>query len=201
MPFQIATEPLKSQDRALADRREGYTLLMIADGAGGTGSGDTAAEELVVQMSSRKPTISQASDPLYWTSALHDLDGDLTRQVHGGETTAVISVAFDGLVCGASVGDSCAWLIHDGTYENLTSAQVRKPLLGSGAARATPFGPAEIKGTLLIATDGLVNYTAHEKLVALVESQGIRCAPTLIDLARLPSGELHDDTTVVLYSA
>ncbi len=50
-----------------------------------------------------------------------------------GEAAAVVALVTKGMIVGASVGDSEAWLLARGGVVRLTSNQRRKPLLGSGA--------------------------------------------------------------------
>jgi hypothetical protein len=64
----------------------------------------------------------------------------LVKAGHGGMSTAVVAEIVDGQVVGASVGDSCAWLVSLGEVSDLTERQVRKPLLGSGVSPAATGG-------------------------------------------------------------
>lgn len=61
----------------------------------------------------------------------------------GGQTTAVIGVATPGRIVGASVGDSGAILFR-GPPVDLAAEQARKPLLGSGHARARGFAAVAV---------------------------------------------------------
>lgn len=100
---------------------------------------------------------------------------------------------------GASVGDSGAWLVWDGTVIDLTEQQVRKPLLGSGAAHPVAFGPVPMRGRLVVATDGLFKYATRARLVSAASRGGPESAVTaLIDAVRMPSGRLQDDVGVVV---
>ena len=55
-------------------------------------------------------------------------------------------------VFGASVGDCGAWL--GGRAAALTAEQVRRPMLGSGAARVVGFDAGFTAGSVLLASDG-----------------------------------------------
>lgn len=201
MPFRFASEPATSQDRVFAESRDRYTLLIVADGAGGINHGDKAASALIHQLASLDPGIGQACEPMFWTRALGQLDQAIADQGHGGETTAVVAAVCNKTIYGASVGDSCAWWVDEDEWYDLTAAQARKPLLGSGRSQPMPFGPVPMKGALMLATDGVVKYARHKDILDMIRSDGIKCARELINLARLPSGGLQDDAAVLLYEA
>jgi serine/threonine protein phosphatase PrpC len=185
------------QDRVRVVETATAVVVALADGAGGTGGGAEAAQaivdavaELAVRDASARPT---------WAEAIEALDRD--PRLGGGQATAVIAeVGGDGAV-GASAGDSQAWLVGaDGVYV-LTASQERKPLVGSGAA-ATPFGCALESATLVIATDGLFAYARREDLVRIAEGDDLAAAArALVELVRLPGGDLPDDVAIVLCRA
>jgi len=109
----------------------------------------------------------------------------------------VVSVSASGIV-GASVGDSGAWLIRPGGYEDLTEAQVRRPFIGSGKAVPTPFR-SSAEGTVLVATDGLLKY-AHPAEICRAASVGVLsdAAEQLINCVRLRPGRFADDVAFAL---
>jgi serine/threonine protein phosphatase PrpC len=116
-----------------------------------------------------------------------------------GESTAVLAVVSNGVIQGASVGDSVALLVGTRELHDLTGAQPRKPLLGSGEAVPVEFG-AELRGrTLILATDGLHKYwrrgDAHRALTAGDAAVSLRL---LVESVRLPGGSLQDDVGIVL---
>ncbi|HKO91166.1 MAG TPA: hypothetical protein VJU61_08440 [Polyangiaceae bacterium] len=118
---------------------------------------------------------------------------------HAGETTLVALQVVDGMVHGASVGDSRAWLVGPGKLVDLTGAQVRKPLLGTGAAAPVALGPHELSGRLLVGTDGLFNYASPEILTtAALHAPLDQAVSELVDRARLPTGGLQDDIAIVV---
>ena len=59
----------------------------------------------------------------------------------GESTVVVVDVRADS-ICGASVGDSQAWIVNGADITDLTARQHRKPLLGSGEAEPVGFGTA-----------------------------------------------------------
>jgi PPM family protein phosphatase len=102
-------------------------------------------------------------------------------------------------VVGASVGDSQALLFTDTGHLALTSAQVRKPLLGSGRARLTEFEAPVDGGRLLIATDGLFNHASMDGIRRVILGAALpTVGPALVQLARLASGALPDDVGLVV---
>jgi hypothetical protein len=77
--------------------------------------------------------------------------------------------------------------------------QHRKPLLGSGARvvaiRCGPLGGR----TLLMASDGLLRYARPADIARAARIPDLDVAATeLVDLVRLPSGDLQDDVAIVL---
>ena len=66
--------------------------------------------------------------------------------------------------------------------------------------RITAFGSsfAPLRGTLIVATDGLFNYAKAENMAALVATTDFYALPRrLIESVRLPSGEYWDDIGIV----
>ena len=169
-------------------------LLVVADGAGGR-AGGAAAATAVVQAAHRLAA-QQPGPVTSWAVWLEQIDRALQDV---GETTAVVTLCAGGKIQGASVGDSGAWLIGAQECIELTAAQRRKPLLGSGSALAVNFGPIRISGRLLLASDGLLKYVPHLRIQQLVRTLPLDAVPdALIDAARLPSGALHDDIAVIV---
>lgn len=109
------------------------------------------------------------------------------------------AVDISGELWGASVGDSGALLVTpDGPIE-LTAAQSRKPLAGSGACRPAIIPRQPLSRRLLVATDGLLKYTSLATINALARTGDVKSAvEALIQAAALRSGNLQDDVAVVL---
>ena len=76
-------------------------LIVVADGAGGTGDGHTAAETVIRETRASYAAIDTSTD---WSQLLSQFD----FRVNAGETTAVIVDIYPDRILGASVGDSCA---------------------------------------------------------------------------------------------
>ena len=92
-----------------------------------------------------------------------------------------------------------AWLVRDREVVELTENQIRKPLLGDGAVLTT-FTSDRLDGdTLLVASDGLWRYAKREAIVDALRGDNLATTATsLVELVRLPNGELQDDVAVVI---
>ena len=99
------------------------------------------------------------------------MDNELQQidcRIRAGESTAVVVDLRPDGICGSSVGDSRAWIIHDGNITDLTIDQNRKPLLGSHNARPVGFSNPPANGVLIVATDGFCNYVKRHELPSMV---------------------------------
>jgi len=170
---------------------EERTIIVVADGAGGVGNGDLAAETVIREVKSDQRDIKTAEG---WEAELRQID----CRIGMGESTAVVAdLRFDSII-GASVGDSHAWIIHEGELVDLTVNQNRKPLLGSGDARPIAFSFGPLTGTLIVATDGFCNYVKRDQLTRLIaEANLVEIPRRCVEMVRLPSGDLWDDIGVV----
>jgi len=85
---------------------------------------------------------------------------------------------------------------------DLTENQHCKPLLGSDEALPVGFGPIELSGRLLIATDGLFKYAAKSDIAQRAMGPSVHEAvERLIAGVRLRSGALQDDVGIILVDA
>lgn len=172
-------------------------LIVLADGAGGTGSGGRAAEAVCAAAARAVFDGPRPTDA--WVRWLRELDQAIHASRCGGETTAVVVQLHRGELCGASVGDSGAAILDGDALVDLTEHQIRKPLLGSRMARPVGFGPHALRGRLLVASDGLWTYVRRETIVAASAGVDLDAAlESLVDAARLRSGKLPDDLAMVL---
>ena len=142
----------RGEDRVAIFAHGERTILVVADGAGGSARGGDAADAIVQLVRERS-----AAGPFDAVALLGELDVRLARE-GGGESTAVIVTIDAHGIRGASVGDSAAWLIDAAGYVDLTERQARKPLVGSGRAQPLAFQSGPLAGTLLLGTDGLFKY-------------------------------------------
>lgn len=188
--IEIAPRRGEGQDRGLVLPCEHGVVIALADGAGGTSGGERAAKAVVDRVA------SVASHAYDWASLLLELD---MQQIGYGQTTAVVLWVTHDKIVGASAGDSGAWIVRDSGIEDITSHQHRKPLIGDGAV-VTPIEAGGLHGgTLLVASDGLLRYAKRDDIARLARGADLAvAAKALVELVRLPSGELPDDVSVIL---
>lgn len=188
--IEIAPRRGEGQDRGLVLPCEHGVVVALADGAGGTSGGERAAKAVVDRVA------GVASHAYDWYQLLAELD---MQQIGYGQTTAVVLWVTRDKIVGASAGDSGAWIVRDSGIEDITSHQHRKPLIGDGAiVTSIECGPLR-GGTLVVASDGLLRYAKRDRIaeIALGPDLGA-AAKALVELVRLPSGQLPDDVSVVL---
>lgn len=179
------------EDRVRVVEFDVGVVIIVADGAGGTVGGAQAAEAVIREVSA---AASLERDAASWCEVLRQTD----YRVGVGESTGVVVARSCRGIVGASVGDSRAWLLDDDGLNDLTAGQARKPLLGSGDARPVGFSHGPSQGLLLVATDGFCNYVRRETLLREVRWIDFPVlARKLVEMVRLPSGELWDDVGLV----
>jgi hypothetical protein len=186
------------EDHLAVVRRDDACVIVVADGAGGTGSGGAAAAFVCGRAEAAAHSETRTS--ARWVEHLVASDQALRASGIGGESTVVVvEIGADGTIRGASVGDSGALAITVDSSVELTGEQHRKPLVGSGRAVPVGFGPVILPGRILIASDGLLAYTAAKDLVARAHAGTLEAVATaLVDGVRLRSGRLPDDLALVL---
>jgi serine/threonine protein phosphatase PrpC len=170
-------------------------ILAVADGSGGMSGGADAADRAVrlVTEYAHEKAAGELED---WVSLIARIDA--TAADASGQCALVIAAVAEDAIVGASAGDCGAWLIADGVAE-LTGQQVRKPLVGSGSAAPVRFRSTLGRGTLLLASDGLLKYAPRKAIANAARRDDLDAAVReLTDLPRLRSGDLPDDVAVVL---
>jgi PPM family protein phosphatase len=220
-----------NQDRATARELEGgYTLLLVADGVGGSNGGETASTqtaEAVEAVLSRewisdperalKEAVKAANDRVRETARA---DAQLANMA----TTLVVALVAGREAWIASIGDSRAYVAHDGEMRALTeddswvAEQIRSGALSEEDAAKSPYQNVITKGvgvedtvilditgetltpgsTLLLCSDGLYRVVSPEEMVqALRTSSMERACKRLVDLANKAGGP--DNISVALY--
>lgn len=186
---QLVIASTANQDRAAVFERADRLVLAIADGAGGTGDGAAAADAVIGAVE----LAVSCNEPCDWVALLRQVDRQLLDR---GWTTAVVVEASGGLVAGASVGDSRAWLYGKGRCNELTEHQRRKPLLGSGDAIPVGFDTKwSDEDMLFLATDGLCDYLSMSE-IGRMALQG-KALGELLERIRLPRGGFPDDVAII----
>lgn len=199
--YAIVMEPAETllQDRALVVEAPGALIVAVADGAGGAGRSERAAEAVVREVEALGQRGGAFDDKGTWTGLLEDLDAAILRASAWGQTTAVVLAISAAWVCGASVGDSEAWIATPDHFRSLTAGQRRKPLLGSGEAVPVPFRFANEGGVLIVGSDGLFKYAPAWKVAETARgSPPEEAIRLLLDLVRMPNGRLQDDVGLVV---
>ncbi|MGH8728890.1 MAG: protein phosphatase 2C domain-containing protein [Burkholderiales bacterium] len=185
-----------NEDRACVFDSRKEIVLVMADGAGGVRGGEQAAGAVITAVRDYilpAPVIS----PELCAQTLQFTDMELSKQ--GCESTAVIAIVTAREIFGASVGDSAAWLVSNDRTIDLTENQKKKPRLGSGQAQPISFRHDRLPGTLLLATDGLINHLSRDQISdALREESAEEAATGLIEDLLGRFGSLMDDTTAIV---
>lgn len=180
------------QDCVFVAREGARTVLVLADGAPETASGEQAAE--LVCACVREAFLG--GEPCS-VGLLEKIDQQVWAL--GGMTTATIVEVSNGVIWGVSVGDSEAWMFADGAWCALTEHPECQALLGSGEVEPVMFGPLPVGDRVVVASDGLWKYAPRSLLFKLAElKETERVAHELVEAVRLGSGVLQDDTSVIV---
>jgi PPM family protein phosphatase len=188
------------QDRAAVDEVRFGSVLVVADGAGGTGGGAEAAEEVVAATRRWAASLHVRPNDQDVAAHLRAVDRSMASSRHGGQAAVVVVIATPDRLFGASAGD-CEAVAFDGdVLDVLRSEQRRKPLIGSGAARVTPFDRIALPRTLVVGSDGVFRYVEPGRVrdLCATDARSDAIARSLVDAARLPNGRLQDDASVIV---
>jgi PPM family protein phosphatase len=189
----------KNGDDALYIKEIGSSIwFCISDGAGGTGQG-AHASAYIIEVFEELTRIDGIDAPEDFESFLRKVDIELLNESQGSEATAIVGKVMDGIIVGASVGDSEAWIFNLEYDYELTSMQYLKPLIGSGKSVPIGFGPMYVEKNVLLGSDGLFNYVNRNDIKSLLSSD---CeAIQIADLAKKEKGSLQDDVSVIFISS
>jgi len=187
------------EDRADIIERNCGKILVVADGAGGMSGGTLAADMIIEGARAQIRQRLDLFDKDIWGGYLKQLDISLLNFPDAGQAAAVIVAIGQHRIAGASVGDCGALFIGKGGTVDLTAGQHKRPFLGAGGAMPVSFECTARDGRLLLATDGLFRYASAEKIGAVALQDGLEAsAKNLVNLVRLPSGQLQDDVAIIL---
>ncbi|MGB5696492.1 MAG: protein phosphatase 2C domain-containing protein [Polyangiales bacterium] len=139
-----------SHDRLSVLRDAHRTLIALADGADSGDAAQIAAATVVDELARTFRSGSLPSDPQDWVMVLEAIDHVILADPEAGETSALVMLVQQGVVVGASVGDSLAYITREvGNPKLLTAGGRLGPYIGTGMARPIGFGPAELDGRLI----------------------------------------------------
>jgi protein phosphatase len=204
-------------------------LYVVADGMGGHRAGEVAARLAVTALATRAPDIAAGGEDAL-VDAMREANGIILRssqeddRLRGMATTCTAAVVRGRVARIAHVGDSRAYLLHDGqlgqqTDDHSVVAQlVREGYLTPAEAASHPRRNVIMRALggeedvdidtvtlvldagdrLLLCSDGLTNCLTDEAIrdVLLHESDGEIAATTLVDAANAAGGQ--DNITVVV---
>lgn len=186
--------PGVNQDRFVVTHVAGGMLVVMCDGAGNSVAAGRAAGAVVREIVARHEHMSLAVLERHVST----MDAGLARARPWAETTCVALWVTEHEVYGVSTGDSEAWWVGPEDEVELTRDQPRGRL-GGGNARVQSFRRLREGGRIVIGTDGFFKYASQDRWVQLARTQPTEnLSRRLVTLARLPSGRLHDDATVVV---
>jgi hypothetical protein len=139
-----------SHDRLSVLRDAHRTLIALADGSDSSRGAQTAAARTVDELARCFRNGTLPKDPQDWVMVLEAIDHVVFGDPDAGETSALVMLVQQGVVVGASVGCSLAYIIPSvGEAKLLTTRQRREPRIGTGLASPIGFGPVQLDGKLI----------------------------------------------------
>jgi hypothetical protein len=139
-----------SHDRLSVLRDAHRTLIALADGADSGRGAQVAAARAVDELALCFRNGALPEDPRDWVMILETIDRVVLSDRDAGETSALVMLVQRGMVVGASVGKSLAYVIPQaGKPRLLTSPEQRGPRVGTGIATPVGFGPVQLDGRLI----------------------------------------------------
>ncbi len=137
-----------------------------------------------------------------WQEILRAADAGVRNRADAGFTTLVCLGVTENYICGASCGDSAAFLLSGGRDYLLTENQRKNPPIGSGAALPVAFGArAQTPWKLLVLSDGVWKYIGWEAVAAAAaQYPGEELAAALRqEVISASGGRLPDDFSLALF--
>jgi hypothetical protein len=139
-----------SHDRLSVLRDAHRTLIALADGAGSRDGAQVAAARAVDELARCFRNGILPDNPRDWEMVLEGIDHIVLSDPEAGETNALVMLVQQGVVMGASVGDSLAYIAPaEGDAQLLSPRRPRGPRIGTGMARPIGFGPVQLDGRLI----------------------------------------------------
>lgn len=188
-----------NQDFAAHFSKDGVDFLILADGVGGQGGGGVAAQYLV-DFVSQNVSKNNLHQPFFLQNLLGAADHMINNHAKAGKTTAIVIAVEDNEVYGSSAGDSEAYILENNCLTSLTDGQDLNGFIGSGHAAPISFKKIFTDGVLILASDGLWKYAQPQNIIKELSSSRQKASSArLADLARMQSGHLNDDISILLY--
>ena len=103
-----------SHDRLSVLRDAHRTVIALADGADASQGAQTAAARTVNELARCFRNGSLPQDPRDWVMVLEAIDQVVFSDREAGETSALVMLVQQGVVVGASVGESLAYVVDPG---------------------------------------------------------------------------------------
>ena len=159
MKLEIGTpdQPTRdtTHDRLSVLRDAHRTLIALADGAGSAAAAQLAAARAVDELARCFRSGILPDNPRDWEMVLEGIDHIVLSDPAAGETNALVMLVQQGVVVGASVGDSLAYIAPpEGEAKLLSPRHCRGPRIGTGIARPIGFGPVRLEGRLITRRTG-----------------------------------------------
>lgn len=162
-----------SHDRLSVLRNAHCTLIALADGVDSSRSAQVAAARTVNELARcfRNGVLPEDSED--WAMILEAIDHVVLGDPDAGETSALVMLVRQGVVVGASVGDSLAYLVGaPGEPHRLISPPPHPgPPVGTGLAVPVALGPVKFEGKLVTRRPGRFATHAEPAGVAVEERQ------------------------------
>jgi hypothetical protein len=139
-----------SHDRLSVLRDAHRTLIALADGADSGRAAQIAAARTVNELALCFRNGALPDDAQDWAMILETIDRVVLGDPDAGETSALVMLVQRGVVVGASIGKSLAYVVPElGEPRLLTAPSQSGPRLGTGIASAFAFGPVKLDGRLI----------------------------------------------------
>lgn len=147
-PYPPADET--THDRLSVLRDQHGTLIALADGIDAGAASQAAAALTVRELARCFRHGVLPDDPRDWEMILEGIDLTVFKDPVASETSALVLLVRQGVVLGASVGDSLAYTVSSrGALRVLTPSFSNTTRLGSAMARPIGFGPCPLEGKLI----------------------------------------------------
>lgn len=167
-----------SHDRLSVLRDAHRTLIALADGADSREAAQAAAARTVNELARCFRNGALPQDAQDWVMVLEAIDHVVLSDPDAGETSALVMLVQRGVVVGASVGCSLAYIVPPvGEAKLLTARQRREPRIGTGLASPTGFGPVRLDGKLI--TRRAARFEPHDLPPAIAATASSKASASL----------------------